>query len=151
MRVKAFRLDRSWSQEHLAHISGLSVRTIQRIENGQRAGLETRKCLAAVFETDTATLFEDDTMQHTTNTANAVTTDLTAEQSAEEDYQNNMLAFRLNLIAFMIVMPALVYLNLELTPSVIWSKWVAIFWAISFPLHFAAIRILHGKFRLLER
>ena len=33
-------------------MSGLSVRTIQRIENGENAGLESLKSLAAVFETN---------------------------------------------------------------------------------------------------
>lgn len=46
------RLERHWSQEQLAEMSGLSVRTIQRIENGENAGLESLKSLAAVFETN---------------------------------------------------------------------------------------------------
>ncbi len=50
--VKQMRLDRHWSQDQLAEMSGLSIRTIQRIENGENAGLESLKSLAAVFETD---------------------------------------------------------------------------------------------------
>ena len=46
------RLERHWSQEQLAEMSGLSIRTIQRIENGENAGLESLKALAAVFETN---------------------------------------------------------------------------------------------------
>jgi transcriptional regulator with XRE-family HTH domain len=46
------RLERHWSQEQLAEMSGLSVRTIQRIENGENAGLESLKSLAAVFDTN---------------------------------------------------------------------------------------------------
>lgn len=48
--IKKLRLERHWSQEQLAEMSGLSVRTIQRIENGENAGLESLKALAAVFE-----------------------------------------------------------------------------------------------------
>ena len=51
MIIRKLRQERGWSQEDLAEMSGLSVRTIQRIENGGRASLETLKCLAAVFET----------------------------------------------------------------------------------------------------
>ena len=40
----------SWSQEQLAEISGLSVRTIQRVENGEGAAFETRRALALAFE-----------------------------------------------------------------------------------------------------
>lgn len=50
MQVKSLRLDKSWSQEQLAQLSGLNVRTIQRIEKGETVGLETLKSLAAVFQ-----------------------------------------------------------------------------------------------------
>ena len=50
MQVKSLRLHKNWSQEQLALLSGLNVRTIQRIEKGESVGLETLKSLAAVFE-----------------------------------------------------------------------------------------------------
>jgi transcriptional regulator with XRE-family HTH domain len=50
MSVQKLRLQRGWSQEQLAELSGVSARTIQRIERGQSASLETLKALAAVFE-----------------------------------------------------------------------------------------------------
>jgi transcriptional regulator with XRE-family HTH domain len=52
--IKKMRLERHWSQEQLAEMSGLSIRTIQRIENGENAGLESLKSLASVFETNIA-------------------------------------------------------------------------------------------------
>ena len=52
--IKKMRLERHWSQDQLAEMSGLSVRTVQRIENGENAGLESLKSLAAVFETNIA-------------------------------------------------------------------------------------------------
>ncbi|MFT6064298.1 MAG: transcriptional regulator with XRE-family HTH domain [Paraglaciecola sp.] len=52
--IKKMRLERHWSQDQLAEMSGLSLRTIQRIENGQNAGLESLKSLAAVFEINIA-------------------------------------------------------------------------------------------------
>lgn len=56
MRVKELRLARGWSQAQLAELSGLSVRTIQRIENGTNPGLESLKGLAAVFGVDVGEL-----------------------------------------------------------------------------------------------
>ena len=56
MDLKKRRLERSWSQQQLADISGLSVRTIQRIEKGEPAGLETLKALAASFDISSAEL-----------------------------------------------------------------------------------------------
>ncbi len=62
MIVRKLRTKRSWSQEQLADFSGLNVRTIQRVENGQKASLETLKCLASVFEVDMDTLTEEITV-----------------------------------------------------------------------------------------
>lgn len=50
--VRNLRLSKGWSQEQLAEFSGLSLRTIQRIERGHKAGLKSLKCIAAVFEVD---------------------------------------------------------------------------------------------------
>lgn len=50
--LKRLRLERNWSQEQLAELSGLNIRTIQRIENGEKASLESIKSLASVFEID---------------------------------------------------------------------------------------------------
>lgn len=48
--VRLFREMRQWSQEQLAEISGLNVRTLQRVEQGQAASLDTRRALARAFE-----------------------------------------------------------------------------------------------------
>jgi transcriptional regulator with XRE-family HTH domain len=40
MIIRKLRLQKGWSQEHLSQISGLSTRTIQRIERGHKASLE---------------------------------------------------------------------------------------------------------------
>jgi transcriptional regulator with XRE-family HTH domain len=49
-RVRAERQQRAWSQEHLANASGLSLRTIQRVEASGVASNETLRSLAAVFD-----------------------------------------------------------------------------------------------------
>jgi transcriptional regulator with XRE-family HTH domain len=60
MIVRKLRLKRGWSQEQLAELTGLNVRTIQRVERGNPARLETRNALAAVFEVE-ASVFEQET------------------------------------------------------------------------------------------
>lgn len=59
MILKQLRLSRNLSQEQLAQMSGLNVRTIQRIESGHKASVESLKCLAAVFEVNLATLEQE--------------------------------------------------------------------------------------------
>lgn len=62
MIVRKLREKNDWSQEQLAEYSGLNVRTIQRVESGQKASIETLKCLASVFEVDISKLTEEITV-----------------------------------------------------------------------------------------
>lgn len=62
MLVRKLRLQRGWSQEHLAELVGVSVRTIQRIERGYSPGLETSKALASVFEVDVSTFTSEESI-----------------------------------------------------------------------------------------
>ncbi len=48
--VRELRRDRGWSQEQLAAISGLSERTIQRIETDGACSLDSKMALASAFE-----------------------------------------------------------------------------------------------------
>ena len=54
--VKTERHRRAWSQEHLAEVSGLSLRTIQRIEKTGIASYESANSLASIFSIDVADL-----------------------------------------------------------------------------------------------
>jgi transcriptional regulator with XRE-family HTH domain len=47
MLVQRMRLQRGWSQQQLADLSGLSVRTIQRIERGDAPSTECRTRLGS--------------------------------------------------------------------------------------------------------
>ena len=58
--VQKLRVQRGWSQEQLAELTGLSARTIQRIERGQNASVESLKAIAAVFKVDFSALREPD-------------------------------------------------------------------------------------------
>ncbi|WP_133471458.1 helix-turn-helix domain-containing protein [Paraglaciecola marina] len=59
MILKELRLSRYLSQEQLAQMSGLNVRTIQRIECGHNASLESLKCIAAALDVDISTLDQE--------------------------------------------------------------------------------------------
>jgi transcriptional regulator with XRE-family HTH domain len=49
-RLRELRTARQWSQEQLARLSGLNLRTIQRLESGAKVSMESLRALAAVFE-----------------------------------------------------------------------------------------------------
>ncbi len=54
--VRGLRERRAWSQEQLAQVAGLSVRTVQRVEGGDGGSLETRMALSAALEVEPAAL-----------------------------------------------------------------------------------------------
>ncbi|MCF6315810.1 MAG: helix-turn-helix transcriptional regulator [Marinosulfonomonas sp.] len=83
MVIRNLRIERGWSQEQLAEISGVSTRTIQRIERGGKASLESLKCLAAVFETPISDLQKDINMTNPDNS-------LTEEDRAALKYAHNL-------------------------------------------------------------
>ena len=56
-RIVGLRLERGWTQEKLAVESGLGVRTIQRIESGKDASLETISLIAESFGVPLRDLF----------------------------------------------------------------------------------------------
>ncbi len=146
MSVKTLRLEKGWSQEHLAQISGLSLRTIQRIESGQRAGIETKNCLSAVFETDISNIIEEPVMTTAANATPPNPETASGEKKEAVEYVQNIKAFRLNAIMFIIIIPCLYIVNSALSPDYFWIKWVALAWLASFALHALAIKMLFGTF-----
>ena len=50
--LKRLRLEYKWSQTQLAELSGLSLRTIQRIENREKPSMDSIKALSLLFEID---------------------------------------------------------------------------------------------------
>jgi len=58
-KIKRWREERRWSQEHLAELAGLGLRTVQRIETGEPASHESLMALAAAYNVDVLALSID--------------------------------------------------------------------------------------------
>lgn len=145
MIVRKLRLERGWSQEDLAQISGLSVRTIQRIERGKRPGLESLKCLAAVFETTLAELAPEGP------SVDAGTLEDPAairEEGEAIEYVDNLKGFHINWISFLIVIPCLYLLQVFVTPDESWILYPIFGWLLGIALHGAVIVVMFGGFGL---
>lgn len=56
--VKEERTHRGWTQQQLADVSGLSLRTIQRVENQGQGSMETCSALCSVLEMERRKLLE---------------------------------------------------------------------------------------------
>ncbi len=59
-RLRDLRQARHWSQDQLDSLSGLNLRTIQRLEAGARISTESLRALAAVFEVEAESLLMRD-------------------------------------------------------------------------------------------
>ena len=127
MIIRKYRLQRGWSQDQLAEIAGLSVRTVQRIERGQTPGLESLKSLAAAFDISLDELKPETEMSNPT-------IDSTEEQRAIE-YVRDIKAFYSHAITYVVVIAALFILNLTTSPSTIWAFWPAFGWGIGLLVH----------------
>jgi transcriptional regulator with XRE-family HTH domain len=134
MNIQERRREKGWSQEELARHSGLSTRTVQRIEGGQKAGLESLKCLAAVFETSISTLMQEHKMNDTKKPDQSAISEF--EREAMEHVQK-LKAVRIHLMLFALIMPALYALNLFISPDYLWVVFVAIAWGSALILLFA--------------
>lgn len=66
-KIKRWREERYWSQEHLADLAGIGTRTVQRIETGEAASYDSVMALAAAFNVDVVALTVDPKVQAETN------------------------------------------------------------------------------------
>ena len=133
MIVRKLRLQRGWSQEHLSELSGLSVRTIQRIERGHKAGLESLKSLAAVFEISVTDLQGEPTMNEQTHTNE--NTQITQDEMKVIEQVREIKGFYSHLITYVLVVAMLFVINFLTDPSYIWAWWPAMGWGIGIVSH----------------
>jgi len=60
IKIRILRVQRGWTQEQLAEIAGISLRTIQRAEAASSAAFETIRAIATAFETEFNQLIKHD-------------------------------------------------------------------------------------------
>lgn len=127
MIIRKLRLQKGWSQDQLAQLSGLSIRTIQRIERGQKAGLESLKSLAAVFEVQVSDLKQEAIMS--------------AEQQYSEneekviEYVRDLKGFYSHLTTYLLVISGLFVINFIASPEYLWAQWAALGWGVGILSH----------------
>lgn len=107
--LKTLRLKHRWSQEEVAELSGLNVRTIQRIEKGETASLDSIKALNILFEVD----FVND------NSAEIID-----KAKEEEAYIQNLKGF------YKLIAAGVLSLFLPLYQAVMGNSWKTFFWVL---------------------
>lgn len=137
MLIQKLRLQKGWSQQQLAQMSGLSTRTIQRIENGQQPSMESVKSLAAVFEVDFLTL--NSNLQETEVSMTSVDSManqneklvLTDDERVAFKTVKRIKKFYTNLAVYCLVIPILAVIDYITSPDFWWVQWVILGWGIS--------------------
>lgn len=132
MLVQKMRLQRGWSQQQLADLSGLSVRTIQRIERGQGASVETLKSLASVFEIDFSALNSESPMP------DPQTPGASADEILAFRYARKLRGFYIHLIQYVVVITILCVINFASGSHKVWVIWPALGWGIGILVHAAS-------------
>ena len=129
MIIRKLRLQRGWSQEQLAEFSGLSIRTIQRIERGQKPGLDSLKSLAAVFEVQLAEL------QSTQENDMNIEQQLPHDEEKAIEYVRDIKGFYSHLIKYIVVISILFIINLTTDSNYIWAWWPMLGWGLGVLSH----------------
>ena len=156
MLIQKLRLQRGWSQEQLADLSGLSVRTIQRLERGQTASVESLKALGAAFGIDFSQLKEPD-MTTTAETpaspaapgATVLNQGLSAEEALALAHVRKLKGFYFHLMLYGIVIGFLAIVNVMTSHHYLWFLWAASGWGIGLLVHgirvFDKVPFLNGE------
>jgi len=128
--IRELRIARAWSQEQLAEMAGLSVRTVQRAENGAPSGLETLKALAAVFEVSLDSLRSDVRNDDEFDAAPTPPSEETAMQTQELATATNATRERNRIIhrsmTLVMVLAMLTLINYMTSPGYFWVQWPAL-------------------------
>jgi transcriptional regulator with XRE-family HTH domain len=132
MLVQKLRLQRGWSQQQLAELSGLNIRTIQRIEKGQEPSVESLKSLAAVFNVDFSTLKEQ-------GMDNVISETQSAEEILAFNQVRKLKGFYFHLAQYVLVVSLLTVINALTMPKYWWVQWVIMGWGIGVFLHWLQI------------
>lgn len=119
-KIKELRVARAWSQEHLAELAGISARTVQRIENGEQASLETLSALAAVLEVRVIDLTEQPPREGGSAIDERIIE--ARERVAAES------KFYWRVLRGLVICLFLYCLNRATSPASHWSFWVAAIW-----------------------
>lgn len=123
MIVQQMRVQRGWSQQDLADLSGLNVRTIQRLESGQTISIESFKALGAAFNID-FTQLQQDAVREITATAEQADLALALNRVRQRQrlYQR--------LFRFVVIGSVLLVLSREFMPSQMWIVATLAFWGL---------------------
>jgi transcriptional regulator with XRE-family HTH domain len=140
MLLHKLRLQHGWSQEQLADLAGVSVRTVQRLERGKPASVETLKSLGAVLNVP----FHDLRIGHMDSTSKTDDTPpLPNDEVLALRQTRKLRGFYIHLMQYLIVIPVLIAVNAYTysDSEYPWAVWPAFGWGIGLLFH--GLKVFH--------
>ena len=121
MIVRKLRLQKGWSQEQLAELTGLSVRTIQRLERGQAPSLESARALASVFEVDISTFDLSNSDNGDNNMNDIEKAQISEDEESALAYVKQLKEFYSHLLIYVVFGIAILWRRGIDDPVIIWG------------------------------
>jgi transcriptional regulator with XRE-family HTH domain len=135
-KIKRWREERHWSQEHLAELAGIGLRTVQRIENGETASQDSLKALAAAFNVDVMALSVDPRVK--------------AAEALQREQARKVAALRLSfwihLASYLMGMVIFAGISIGMGSASV-MLWPAIWWTVGLSGHAVTVVIVELVFR----
>ena len=139
-KIKRWREERHWSQEHLADMAGVGLRTLQRIETGQQASGDSLKALASAFQVDVAALYID---------PEAEAAEIIRQKNAKANAAVQM-SFFSHLAGWVIGMAVFAAISLGSNADYWVMKWPTLWWTVGLISHGATVAIVYVATRFQD-
>ena len=137
VKIKRWREERHWSQEHLADLAGVGLRTIQRLEKGEQGSQDTLKALAAAYNVDVSALSVDPSVEATE----------IAEQQILKTTSALRLSLWIHLASYVLGVVVFVGISLGVGGETFAMKWPLIWWTAAAVAHAVTVVIVELVFR----
>ncbi|MEM8862236.1 MAG: helix-turn-helix domain-containing protein [Chloroflexota bacterium] len=124
-KIRLWRKERGWSQEQVAEKAGISLRTIQRMENSGAASSDSAASVADAFGTKITDFMIDEDAQ--------------SERAAADQLSKGLIglkmSFGIHLISFLIAVPIMLVIDFIDNPQVWFFLIPTAFWAVGLIAH----------------
>lgn len=134
-KIRRWREERHWSQEYLAEVAGIGVRTVQRIERGEQASRDSLMALAAAFNVEVMALTTDAQMD--------------AEDKLRREHNRKAAALRLSFWIHLAsyLFGAVLFVGISIGMGSFVMLWPLIWWTVGVCGHALAVVIVELAFR----
>ncbi|MEF7420747.1 helix-turn-helix domain-containing protein [Enterococcus faecium] len=148
--IADLRKQKGLTQEKLADISGLNVRTIQRLESGEDASLETLRSVAVALKVEVAELFESVSSEERMEQIEAFSVEQRLQVTKRKAEEKIFSVFKLGFFCIMLFCGFFI----NFIKSDVYQSIAGILWLSIFLLGFAILKYLKyswWEIRLLEK